>query len=216
MKQQSSAARKYAGIAAIIGWITLILQLYLIIANRIVGVPETVLRYFSYFTILSNIMAALSYTAVWLNPVSGRLKPLTKSSSLTAVTVYIVMVGIIYNTVLRGLADLQGLQLIVDRFLHSILPASFLLFWFLYVSKEGLKWKNALLWLWYPVAYIIYIMILGALTGFYPYPFANVDVLGYPKALMNGLYITIAFGVLSTIFVAIAKKSASTKRTVMQ
>lgn len=205
MKQQSLAVRKYAAVAAIFGWVILILQLYLIIENRKVGVLETVLRYFSYFTILSNMMAALSYTAVWLNPGSGKLKLLTRSSSLTAVTAYIVMVGIIYNTILRSLANLHGLELIVDSFLHSVLPASFLLFWVLFVSKDGLNWKNAFLWLWYPVAYIIYIIILGALTNFYPYPFANVDVLGYAKSLLNGVWITAAFLVLSLILIAIAK-----------
>lgn len=204
MKQQTPSARQYAAIAAIIGWITLLLQLYLIIENRTVGVPETVLRYFSYFTILSNIMVALCYTAVWQHK-PGRLAWLSKSSPLTAVTVYIVMVGIIYNTVLRSLSDLQGLQLIVDRTLHSILPASMLIFWFAFVSKDTLEWKSTIYWLWYPVAYIIYVIILGALTGFYPYPFANADKLGYGKAITNGVYITLAFLGMSLIFVAIAK-----------
>ncbi|MBO9572733.1 MAG: Pr6Pr family membrane protein, partial [Chitinophagaceae bacterium] len=75
----------------------------------------------------------------------------------------------------------------------------------LYVSKENLQLKRALRWLWYPIVYIIFIIIVGAFTGFYPYPFANVTNLGYPKALLNGVWIVAAFLVLSLIFIGIAR-----------
>lgn len=216
--QTSATAKKYAAIAAVTGWTILLLQLYLIILNRKTGIPETVLRYFSYFTILTNILTALSYTAIWLSPANGKLQPLTRTSSLTAVTVYIVMVGIIANTLLLGLLNLSGLTLLVDNFLHIFLPASMLLFWILFVTKTGLKWSNVLGWLWYPAAYVIYLILLGVLTGFYPYPFANVTKLGYSQALLNGVYITSAFAILSLLFVAISKavekKSAFRKQVV--
>lgn len=201
----STSARRYAAIAAIAGWVVLALQLYLAIDNRTVSVPVVVGRFFSYFTILTNIMVALSYTVVWLNPARAPLHFMLRSSSLTAVTVYIAMVGVIYNTVLRSLYELRGLALIVDRALHSVLPASLLLFWLVFVPKAGLTWGHAFRWLWYPVAYIMYVILLGALTGFYPYPFANADRLGYPTALLNGLWITGAFLGMSLLFIAVAR-----------
>lgn len=182
-------------------WAALLLQLYLSLEVREVSVPVLLGRYFSYFTILTNIMAAISYTAVALQPPSGMLQKLARPSSLTAVTLYIVMVGIIYNTVLRSLYELHGLALVADRTLHSVVPVSFLLFWILFVPKSTLRFMQAIGWLWYPVAYVIYVIVIGALTGFYPYPFANADKLGYSRALMNGAWVVVAFLVMALLLI---------------
>jgi len=55
------------------------------------------------------------------------------------------------------------------------------------------------LWLIYPLAYLFYTLIHGAVSGFYPYPFVNVDKLGYGKALLNCLGVTVFFVVLSLL-----------------
>jgi len=47
----------------------------------------------------------------------------------------------------------------------------------------------SLLWEIYPVIYGIYIILRGELIDKYPYPFFDVNVIGYPKALFNGLVI---------------------------
>lgn len=195
--------RIYASIGATLGWTALILQLYLSLANRTVSVPESILRYFSYFTILTNLLAAVSFSAVCLRS-SGKLffaRPLT----LSAVTVYILIVGIVYNVILRSLWDPRGLQLFVDEFLHTVQPLLFLLFWLLFVPKKELQWRHAFNWLLYPVAYIIYLVIMGAITGFYPYPFADVNKLGYMTAMLNGVLIIAAFLVLSLLLIGAAR-----------
>jgi hypothetical protein len=198
--------RKFAAAGALLGWLALVLQLYLMIQNRVVPIPATLLRFFSYFTILTNLIAVLSYTAVWLNSSKGFPYTLTRPRSLSAVTVYILIVGIIYNIILRSLWHPQGLQLIVDELLHTILPVLFLLFWWLFVPKTGLKWRFAFAWLWYPAVYIIYTVLMGALTGFYPYPFADASQLGYPRALLNGGGMLCAFYALSMVLIAIGKR----------
>lgn len=204
MTLQQPSAKRYAAIMAIVGWTALIVQYYISNDARILSFAENTLRFFSYFTVITNIMVALSYTAVALGA-NGMLQSLRTPRSLTAVTVYIVMVGAIYNTILISLANLSGLHLIVDRTLHSVIPVSMLLFWIFFVPKAELQWKSAIGWLWYPIVYIIYVIILGKITGFYPYPFANADKLGYPKAILNGVLVTAAFYALSMIFIAIGK-----------
>ncbi|MDQ3016814.1 MAG: hypothetical protein M3R25_08895, partial [Bacteroidota bacterium] len=47
---------------AVLGWLTLAFQLYLIIENRIASLPETIIRYFSFYTILTNILVAIGFT----------------------------------------------------------------------------------------------------------------------------------------------------------
>ena len=197
--------KTFAAIFAIAGWISLIVQFVLLIENRVTAVPEAILRYFTYFTILTNILAAATYTAVWINPATGWMKRLIMSSWISAVTVYMTVVGIIYNTILRNLRPIYGVELIVDEFLHVILPLSILFFWILFVRRSELKWKMAFTWLSYPIGYILLVMLVGALTGFYPYPFADAGKLGYPKALTNGFWVLMGFLVLSLALIGIGK-----------
>lgn len=197
--------RIFAAIGAITGWIILAIQFVLLLQNRVTGIPEAILRYFTYFTILSNILAALTYTSIWIDPAAGWLKKLTSPSWISAVTVYMTVVGIIYNTVLRNLFTFYGAGFIVNEFLHVILPLSILFFWILFVRRSELKWKMALTWLAYPLGYILLVMLVGSQTGFYPYPFADAGKLGYPKALTNGFWVLTGFLVLSLLLIGLGR-----------
>jgi hypothetical protein len=53
------------------GWFALVAQFYLIITNRVAPVFETVIRYFSFFTILTNILVAICCTFLLLKSSSG-------------------------------------------------------------------------------------------------------------------------------------------------
>jgi len=198
-------ARIFAAIAALAGWINLVVQFVLLIENRVTAVPEAILRYFTYFTILTNILAALTYTSIWISPATGWLKRFATPSRISAMTVYMTVVGIIYNTILRNLRTLYGAEFIVDEFLHVILPISILFFWIVFVRKSELKWKMALTWLVYPFGYILLVMLVGSQTGFYPYPFADAGTLGYPRALTNGFWVLTGFLILSLVLIGLGK-----------
>ena len=58
--------RLYIAIGTIIGWFAILLQLYLIIENRVLSLPGTIVQFFSYFTILTNILVALYFTVLLL------------------------------------------------------------------------------------------------------------------------------------------------------
>ena len=180
-------------IGALLGWFAIITQFYLMMQNRVVSVGETTLRFFDFFTINTNIIAALCFTYIFLGN-GRRSKFFSKASAITAITVYITIVGIVYNVVLRSTWNPAGMQKIVDELLHSVIPVLFILFWLFFTPIEQLKWKNAFPWLIYPLIYMIYAISFGAITRFYPYPFVNVNELGYNKALLN------AGGVLLVIF----------------
>jgi hypothetical protein len=52
---------------------------------------------------------------------------------------------------------------------------------------------------------VIYTILHGKYTGFYPYPFVNVTQLGFNKAMQNGVLVLVAFAVLSFILIGIGK-----------
>ena len=179
------SARAVAFFGALTGWFALVAQLYLMINNRVTPIPETLLRFFDFFTINTNILVALCFSFIAVAPNSKAGQFFSKATTITAITVYIIIVGIVYNIILRSTWDPQGLQKLVDELLHSVTPVLFLIFWLVYVPTGNLKWENAFPWLMYPVLYMTYALIFGAVTKFYPYPFVDVSNLGYGKALTN-------------------------------
>lgn len=197
--------RIYITIGALLAWFAVILQLYLIIENRVRTIFETVIQFFSYFTILTNILVAICFTMLLLRNDSGRRNFFARPKVLTAVTVYIAIVGLVYNIILRYLWKPEGMQLIADELLHSVNPVVFVLFWFVFVPKKALQWKDAFPWLIYPFFYCLYILIRGSISGLYPYPFIDVNELGYHNALINTGILFLVFFLISLLFVGIGK-----------
>ncbi len=201
-KANQSTSQKYIlGFLALAGWFALVSQFYINITSNAAALPELITRYFSYFTILTNLLVTIYCTVLLLNPLS---KPGTFFASYrtsTAITVYILIVGIIYNIILRFIWNPQGLQMLVDELLHSVIPVLFFIYWICFVPKQSLKGKQLLPWLIYPLLYIILILVRGSFSGFYPYPFINVTNLGLQQVLINAAGITAIFIAISSLFI---------------
>lgn len=127
-KQPTIAMRILLAIGAIITWSAVVVQLYLFIVNRATPISEVIIRFFSYFTILSNILVALCFTILLLKQESGCGRFFSEPKILTAITTYIGVVGIVYNIVLRSLWAPEGLQMVVDESLHLVIPVLVVLF----------------------------------------------------------------------------------------
>ncbi len=204
----------YVSATALVGWFALILQLYIIVSNAIVNnnsVVSSIIKYFSYFTILTNILAALSLTLSLIMQSSALGKFLRSASAKAAIAVYIIIVGIVYNLVLRQLWDPKGLQLIADILLHQVIPIAYTVYWVVFVPKSNLEWKQPFIWLIYPLLYLLYAIIRGAVTGHYPYPFIDVSQIGFSKMLVNTLIMMIAFISIGLLIVGIDKRKKHTK-----
>ena len=183
-------------VTALAGWFALALQLYIIITNNIANdtsVVDGVIKFFSFFTVLTNILVALSLTAGLISPALGMGKFFSRVSVKSAIAVYIAIVSIIYNFVLKQLWNPQGLQLIADILLHQVIPLLYVFYWIVFVPKGTLAWKFPVRLLIYPLIYLIYIIVRGAATGHYPYPFMDVTQIGTEQVLLNTLLIMIGF-----------------------
>ncbi len=189
----------------LLGWFALILQYYLLITNKKAGISELTIRFFSYFTVLSNLLVSMSATVLLLKPNIALTNFLSLPKTLTATTVYIVIVSIIYNTMLRFIWHPEGLLRVADELLHLIIPLIFFIYWLVYVKKDELQWSDFLPWLIFPFLYMIFILLSGAFSGFYPYPFFNVIQLGYLKVIINASFITLVFIMVSFLFIGIGK-----------
>lgn len=201
-----------AGLIVLLGWFALILQFDLIIINRQLSLPQIILKFFSYFTILTNILVAIAFSYISFVPASRQGRYFSSASTLTAITVYIMVVSGIYNILLRPIFHPQGLNIIADELLHSVVPLLTLAYWISFVNKGLLNWRNVWGWLAYPLAYLGWLLLIGGYVG-YPYPFVDVVTLGYIKVLINALGIGLLFAGLSLLMIAIGKITAAKKRT---
>ncbi len=197
--------RIFLWLGTLLGWFALGAQFYLIILNRVTSFADVIVRYFTFYTILTNLLVALCFTFLLLSPESKRGRFFSRTTVATALAVYIAVVGLTYNIVLRPLWNPQGLQMIVDELLHSVMPVLYIVYWFLFARKNQLQWKDVLPWLIFPLVYIIVILVLGSFSGYYPYPFIDVVKLGYQKVFINSACMTLAFLFFSFLFVGISK-----------
>ncbi len=195
----------FAVIGAILAWTAVVLQFYRIVTTATVSWPEITIRFFSYFTILTNTLVALYFTSRIVKGNARWQLFFQREGHLTAIAVYITVVGLVYQVVLRPLWHPQGLQQVVDEMLHSVNPVFFILYWCLAEEKQKVKVNQLPLWLIYPLVYLVFVMIRGYFSGFYPYPFIDVAQLGMTSVLLNSLGVTILFIGISLLYIFIAR-----------
>lgn len=183
-------------------------QFYLMIENRVSSIPETIIRFFSFFTILTNLLVGVFFTLFYMNQKKNTFSTLLKPESLTPVTVYITIVGLVYQFALRHVWEPKGLQKIIDELLHSIIPLLVIAFWCFYENKKAIQYKSILQWLIYPIVYLVYILVRGFFSNFYPYPFVDVANLGFQKVMFNSTILLLFFAFLASIFIKIGHKIA--------
>lgn len=189
-----------------LGWFAVMAQLVLMLENRVVDISETIIRFFSFFTILTNILVTLYFTSIFFRLTKGPFSVFTQKSALTALTAFILLVGIVYQIVLRSIWEPTGLQMIVDELLHTIIPLYVLIYWYRFTQLDALNFSATLVWLAYPLVYFIFIIIRGHFSGFYPYPFVDVLKIGYGTLAVNFLLILGLLIILMAILVFIGNR----------
>lgn len=141
------------------------------LAGGLHGVASTAWRSAGYFTNLTALIVAVDLGSV----AAGWPIPARRAAGLV---VWTVMIATVYHLILAPFWQPAGMTRAVDVALHTALPALVLLWWAFYAPKRGLRPAMVFGWLVWPLTYAAYILIRGLATGFWPYPFANLDAQG--------------------------------------
>ncbi len=171
----------------------------------------SLVNFFSFFTNVSNIFAALVFLvgALWLMQGRKQAIPLTEDLFRGASVVAIVIVGIVYGVLLRN-EDLGSLLPWVNIVLHYIMPVAVLLDWLYDPPRSSLTAKQLGYWLMYPLVYLVYTLIRGAAVGWYPYPFLNPSKAGgNVNVALYCLAIFVTFLVVGWLLIAVANNRNS-------
>ncbi len=133
--------------------------------------PAAVLwRLLGFFTNLTNGIVAWCFAAMALR---GRfLTPFW----MGALTLWVGIVGGVYYLILAQ--PMQGLSRVADITIHGVAPLAVTLWWIAYAPKR-LSWHDAVVWLFWPLVYVVYALARGLTTGVYPYPFIDPLMIGW-------------------------------------
>lgn len=208
LKTEDERFRPLAVMVAILAWSGVILQLYLLVRLALANgrtLPDILIEFFGYFTILTNILVALVLTVPLVSRNSPTARLVTRPGPMTAVAASITLVSIAYHQLLRQIWDPQGAQLLADVILHYLTPISFVLYWAVAVPKRDLRPRQVPGWAAWPVVYLIYMLIRGAWIDLYPYPFLDLPVLGAVQVAVNALGLLVGFYVIAFVLLGFGR-----------
>lgn len=181
---------------AAVSWFGVLLELWLSIRPALDSggtIAAGLLDYFSYFTVLSNLLLAIVVLLI-LNP--GDKFPRGRRGSgmvLGCATTAVLLAGIGYHFLLSDRWEPEGLQWLSEAMQHYVTPMLVVAYWAFFAPTERLPIWAPLAWSAYPTAYFGYVLLRGHALGSYPYYFADVATLGYPTVFINGLELLAAF-----------------------
>ncbi|MCR4266276.1 Pr6Pr family membrane protein [Nitratireductor sp. ZSWI3] len=157
----------------------------------------SVVFYFSFFTILTNILAVLVH---W-TALAGRPAPFARPVVRAGIAVAIAVVALAYWALLSALWKPQGLFLLCDVLLHYVAPAIFVLWWLAAGTDGSLSSRHIAAWLVYPLGYGLYALLRAPIAGEVPYPFLDVSVNGWPSVFLSLAGLLLLFVVLGRLAV---------------
>ena len=176
--------------------------------------PTTVANFFSYFTILSNTASAvvLLVAAVWFfrHRRADLPEPPVIAATLAWVTTYMVITGVVYNTLLRAISigpDTVGWS---NEVMHVWAPLFLLVDLFVGPCRRRLPWGAAVGAAIFPIVWIAYTLVrapfitnpTNGLPYWYPYPFLDPNDGGWGSVV--GYIIGIATGIVVVAVGAVA------------
>jgi hypothetical protein len=171
-------------------------------------------EYFSYFTITSCLLTAvvLTLSAIQLTRGQAETKLLSLARLTTAVSM--VIVGVIYNALLRG-GDPDPRDVgydwpvIPNEIMHTYVPMLIFIEWLFTRTTIALKINQAFWVLVYPLTWLGFSIIRGIITGWWPYWFIDPQY-GITTQLTWILVISVMFTTLAIGFIpaqrALAKR----------
>lgn len=155
-------------------------------------------RMLRFFTILTNALVAGVMLAL-----AARVR-VPVDVVMTAV-LGIMLVGAVYQTLLRPPVPFQGLHWWTDMALHGLVPV-LTLGWWLGFGPRGLSGARALRWLVWPMAYCGYALLRGGVDGRYPYFFVDVGRFGWGQVGLNILGLALVFALAGWVLAALSRR----------
>lgn len=129
-----------------------------------------------FWTFLTHIVT-LVVAAIYASELSGWrwLSALRKAWFETGTLAFLVLVGVYFHFMIAPLYPSVGVALWANWCLHYVGPALFLLWWLFAVQHGALRYSQIPKMLAGGVAYVLWVLVRGALVHEYPYAIFDPD-----------------------------------------
>lgn len=167
---------------------------------------------FSYFTVQSNFIAAITYLIAAIAILSKKRMGGWFRYLRGAAVLYMLVTGIVFALLLRGTeVNSNPGQFNWQNFiLHEAGPLFIIMWWLLWPSRLPVSSRNSLWWLIFPILWTIYTFIRASAIGWYPYPFLDPAKTGGERGV--AIYvagITLFFILLAQLLAWISRARAN-------
>lgn len=153
-----------------------------------------------YFTILTNLLVAVTFAVISRPVKAGYAAPWLAALSLAA-----VMSGLIYHLMLAHLVTFTGLGWWADHGLHSLIPVAIALWWLIHAPKQRLDYADLPIFVLWPSIYGAYVLARGAVDGIYPYPFIDLSVMAPIAVATNLVGLLVLFLLCGVLMILIGR-----------
>jgi hypothetical protein len=161
------------------------------------SIATRLIRLFSYFTIESNLIVLAAAITLVLRPDrDGRGWRVLRLDALLG----IVITGLVFDLVLASKIHLTGAAWWATLGFHYFSPWWTLLGWVLFGPRPRVTRGTAAAAFAWPLAWIAYTFVHGAVSGWYPYPFLDAATIGYAHALRNTAVVFVFAVLLAVMF----------------
>jgi hypothetical protein len=161
--------------------------------------PVNPFNLYGYFTIQSNLIAAVVLLIAGIASLAGRTQGLGLSLLRAIATTILVIVGIVYAVLLAPLGAAGGVPVPwANVVLHILSPIVIVLDWLLVGDRLRLRLSQIWAILVYPIVWTAVVLIRGATDGWVPYPFLN-PAQGYGVVAAYAIAIAAVFAVVGVL-----------------
>lgn len=172
--EPATPARRTVGVLRAAAALLVLAAIITQIADQVAAGVFVPSEYFSYFTVESSMMNVVVLAAGAYLAFRYKSDTVLYTGVRMATVTYAIVTGVVYNLLLRGLPPTGFVGIEWPKEVeHVWIPIYILIDWLFATGRARLAWT----WVWaaiaYPLAWCIYTLIRGALTGWYPYPFIN-------------------------------------------
>lgn len=202
--------RRFGVTSVVIVWVAVLMRLSLDVYWSVVngtGALFGFAKFITAFTSLTNILIGLILTSALLRSKSRIVVFISSPVVMGCAATYITFMAGVFAVLIAPISPSVGLQRVVGGILHGVIPVLYLLYWLLAVPKRYLRIRHVVMWPLGALVYFGLILIRGAASGIYPYPFIDAGVLGYGRVMLNAILLLGVFIAVGLSFVAIDRRS---------
>ncbi len=167
------------------------------------------LNLFSYFTVQSNLIAAVVFAFGAYARYRNKQLGSWFSTLRGAAVLYMLVTAIVYALLLKNATNANtALAFDWKNFiLHEFMPFVIAIEWLLWPPRTTISPKKALVWLIFPVAWLVYTLLRAQGTHWYPYPFLDPSKAGGMGGVARYIVvISVAFILLAQIVAWVSRE----------